>query len=125
MKYKKNQYVEGISIISFLIVAGFLWWGISGYFPYTEDSWWGLIPIGIGITILLEQIGANVNRRALRKIVRFEYEDNPGAILEEISLKTGISVKDIISIKLDLIKRGERLVNYSESTLSSEISDFF
>ena len=57
--------------------------------------------------------------------MRFEYEDNPEATLEEISLKTGISVKDIISIKMDLITSGERLVNYSESTLSSEVSDFF
>ncbi len=126
MKYIKNQYVEGFSIIALLIAAGFLWWGISGYFPYTEDSWWGLIPIGIGITILIEQIGTKVNRRALRKIVRFEYEDNPEATLGEISVKTGISINDIIAIKMHLIKSGERLGNYpSESSLSSEISDFF
>lgn len=126
MKYKKNQYAEGISIIALLIAAGFLWWGISGYFPYTIDSWWGLIPIGIGIAILLEQIGANLNRRALRKIVRFEYEDNPEATLEEITVRTGISIKDITSIKMDLVRSGERLGSYPyESSLSPEISDFF
>ncbi|HDZ17568.1 hypothetical protein LCGC14_0745910 [marine sediment metagenome] len=113
MKYKKNQYAEGISIIGLLIAAGFLWWGISGYFAYTPDSWWGLIPIGIGVAIILEQIGAKINRRALRRIVRFEYEDNPEATIREISNKTGLSIKDIQGIRMDLMKQGERLgTNY-------------
>ncbi len=38
MKYEKNQYSEGISLLGLLLASGFLWWGISGYFPYTIDS---------------------------------------------------------------------------------------
>ncbi|KKM83646.1 hypothetical protein LCGC14_1307260 [marine sediment metagenome] len=111
MKYKKNQYSEGFSVIGLLIAAGFLWWGISGYFPYTLDSWWGLIPIGIGVAIILEQIGSKINRRALRRIVRFEYEDNPETTLKEIRNKTGLSIKDVQVIRMDLMKQGERLGN--------------
>ena len=111
MKYKINQYSEGFSIIGLLIAAGFLWWGISGYFPYTLDSWWGLIPIGIGVAIILEQIGAKINRGALRRIVRFEYEDNPETSLQEIRNKTGLSIKDIQVIRMDLMRYGERLGN--------------
>ncbi|MHA2006716.1 MAG: hypothetical protein ACXABO_13020 [Promethearchaeota archaeon] len=121
MKYTRNQYSEGFSVIILLIAVGFLWWGISSYFPYTLDSWWGLIPLGIGISIFIEQISAVLNRGKLRKIVRFEYEDKPEATIKEISRKTGISGKDIITIKIDLLKLGERVGNYpSESYTSSE-----
>ena len=111
MKYSKNQYSEGFSVIVLLIAASFLWWGVSSYFPYTLDSWWGLIPLGIGITILLEQIAAGVNRGKLRRIVRFEFEDNPEVTPNEISIKTGLSIKDTIKIRMDLLKQGELLGN--------------
>ena len=117
MKYEKNQYSEGFSIIGLLIAAGFLWWGISGYFPYTIDSWWGLIPIGIGVAIIIDLIRAKVNRRALRKIVRFEYEDYPEATIREISNMTGLSTRDVQAIHLDLVKQGERLgTNYAQNS---------
>ena len=63
------------------------------------------------MAIILEQIGVKINHRALRKIVRFEYEDNPEATLEEISNKTGLSIRDIQGIRMDLMKQGERLGN--------------
>ncbi len=116
MKYTKNQYTDGFSICALIIAGGFLYWGISSFFPYTALSWWGLIPLFIGLAILLGQIAAIFNRKKLKRAVKYEFEGNPNASIKEISKSTGISRKDVQAIILDLKGAGELRGKFSSKT---------
>lgn len=121
MKYQKNQYTEKVSICTFIIAALFLFWGLNDLLirPLMEGAevvWWGWIWIGIGASILIGQIAALRNRTSLRNTVLYEYEDHPTATIEEISRNTGISVKDVQAIVLDLKASGLLRGKFSSST---------
>ncbi len=114
MKYKKNQYTDSVSICTSIIGSLFLYWGISSFI---DRSWaWGVIASLIGIAILSGQIAAFANRGRLRKIVKFEFESNPEASIENICATTGITQKDVQAIVLDLKVRGELKGKFSTST---------
>jgi len=121
MKYEKNQYSEGFSICGLIIAGGFLYWGfntlINGWDIGTWNLWWvGFILIAIGIGIISSQIYALTNRDKLRNIVKNEFQQNPSASIEEIAAATGISIKDVRSIVLDLKGRGELRGKFSSTT---------
>jgi hypothetical protein len=116
MRYEKDQYTKGFSICGLIIAGAFFWWGISAFISYSPGSWWGLIPIGIGIAILLGQIRALVNRKKLRNTVKNEFEANPNASIEDISKSTGISKKDVQAIILDMKMSGELRGVFSTET---------
>jgi hypothetical protein len=110
MKYEKDQYSKGFSICGLIIAGAFLWWGITGLINFNPSSGWfwsSFIPIGIGIAILLGQIRAIANKKKLRNTVKYEFEANPNATVEDISKNTGISQKDVQAIILDLKMSGE------------------
>ena len=79
-------------------------------------NWWGYILLAIGIAIVGGQINALVNRSKLRNVVSHEFTVNPNISVEEISANTGISVKDIRAIILDLKADGRLRGNFSTST---------
>jgi rubrerythrin len=56
------------------------------------------------------------NRSKLRNAVLYEYADHPTATIEEISKKTGISLKDVQGIVLDLKAKGLIRGKFSSST---------
>jgi hypothetical protein len=113
MKYKKNQYTEGFSICGLIIAGAFFFWGIT---TIIAGGWWGIILIGIGIAISLGLIRAIVNKKKLRNTVKYEFESNPNATVEEISKSTGISKKDVQAIILDLKMSGELRGKFSSKT---------
>ncbi len=113
MKYEKNSYVEGFSFCSLIIAGAFLYWGISGTWG---GGLWHLIPIGIGLSILISQIRAFINKPKLRNIVLSEFTQNPNISIEEISKNTGISNKDIKAIILDLKGSGQLRGTFSQTT---------
>jgi len=113
MKYEKNQYTEGFSICGLIIAGAFLFWGIT---TIIAGGWWGIIFIGIGIAISLGLIRAIVNRKKLRNTVKYEFESNPNATIEDISNSTGISKKDVQAIILDLKMSGELRGKFSTKT---------
>jgi len=113
MKYEKNQYTEGFSICGLIIAGAFLFWGIS---TIIAGGWWGIILIGIGIAISLGLIRALVNKKKLRNTVKYEFESNPNATVEDISNSTGISKKDVQAIILDLKMSGELHGKFSSKT---------
>ena len=108
MKYEKNQYSEGASICGFIIAGGFLWWGFNTLFISVPPFWWwvGFIWLAIGIGIISSQIYALANRSKLRNIVKHEFTAKPNVSIEEIVANTGITIKDVRAIILDLGKRG-------------------
>jgi len=116
MKYKRNQYSEGASFCGVIIGAGFIWWGISIIYPWYWWNWWGLIMLGIGLSIIGGEIAALANRSRLRRTVKYEFESNPGASVDSISQSTGITRKDVQAIVLDLKMRGELRGNFSSKT---------
>lgn len=123
MKYERNQYSEGFSVCALIIGAFFLWWGLNHFFtPRIFDlgwwlwNWWGLILLIIGLSIVGSQIANLLNRGKLRRIVKQEFLQNPNASVEEISSSTGISVKDIRAIILDLKASGELRGRFSSTT---------
>lgn len=120
MRYEKNQYSSGASICGLIIAGMFLYWGIStlfGYSPHPFNLWWlGFIWIMIGLAIISGQVAALSNRGRLRSIVRDYFLDNPNASIEEISAKTGITIKDVRAIVLDLKARGELRGKFSSKT---------
>ena len=123
VKYKRNQYSEGTSICAIIIGAIFLYWGLRYYItPNILDprwwvwNWWPLIFLIIGISILASQFAALINRSKLRKVVKQEFFNNPNASVEEIAANTGISIKDIRAIILDLKASGELKGRFSSST---------
>jgi len=120
MKYEKNQYTEGISICA-LIIAGILfYWGINDVLirPLSGQGfhWFGIVWLGIALAIIIGQIAIWVNRSKLRNAVLYEYADHPTATIEEISRKTGISLRDVQSIVLDLKSKGLIRGKFSSST---------
>ncbi|QEE15292.1 zinc ribbon domain-containing protein [Promethearchaeum syntrophicum] len=112
MKYEKNSYVEGISLCSLIIAGAFLYWGFNDI----GSSWWNLIQIAIGLSILVGQVRAFTNRPKLRNIVLNEFTRNPNISSEEISTNTGISRKDIKAIILDLKGSGHLRGTFSQTT---------
>ncbi|MBD3254010.1 MAG: zinc-ribbon domain-containing protein [Candidatus Lokiarchaeota archaeon] len=106
MKYKKNQYTEGFSVCGLIIGGAFL---TAGAFLLRESFPWfipGLVFLGVGITIIVSQIRAVVNRSKLRRVVKNEFETNAEVSVEDISKSTGISKKDVQAIILDLKAEG-------------------
>ena len=120
MHYERNQYSEGFSICGLIIAGAFLYWGFNtlttGFFSVFSLWWLGFIFIGIGIAIISSQIYALANRSSLRNVVRYEFEENPKGTIEEISAKTGITIKDVRAIILDLKARGELKGKFSSKT---------
>ena len=115
IKYKRNQYSEGFSICSLIFAGMFFYWS---YDLLTKSllNWLGYLWLGIGIAIVGGQITALVNRSKLRNVVSHEFLTNPNVSVEEISANTGISVKDIRAIILDLKADGRLRGNFSTST---------
>jgi membrane protein implicated in regulation of membrane protease activity len=123
MKYKKDQYISGFSICSLLIAGMFFYWGIDAFlhgFWYFGISWMGFLWFGIGLAILSGQVAAIVNRSKLRSVVLQEFESNSKVSIEEISGNTGISVRDIRAIVLDLKASGKLKGSFSPTTGSAE-----
>jgi len=123
MKYKRNQYTEGFSICALLIAGIFYYWGINAFmdgFWRFGIMWMGFLWIGIGTAILVSQIAALVNRSKLKNVVLYEFKQNPNISIEEISNNTGISVRDIKAIILDLKASGRLRGNFSADTGSAK-----
>jgi len=117
MKYEKNQYSDGFSICSLIIAGVFLWWGINGFISWGNGSeWWAFLATGIGIAILLGQIYALTNRSKLRNVVLSEFQGNPEITVEDVSRSTGISIKDIHAIVLDLKASGQLRAKFNSQT---------
>jgi len=121
MKYKRNQYSEGLSICSFIIAGVLIYWGLSDLFlkpiwNSAEVSWFGIVWLVIGVAIIGGQVAAFANRSKLRNAVLYEYEEHPEGTIEEISKGTGISIRDIRAIVLDLKASGLLRGKFSSTT---------
>ncbi|MFW9771227.1 MAG: zinc ribbon domain-containing protein [Candidatus Thorarchaeota archaeon] len=120
MRYEKNQYSAGISICALIIAGIFIYWGINDVLirPLQGQlfNWFGIVWLGIAAAIIIGQITIWVNKDKLRKAVLYEYEENPSATIEQISTKTGITIKDVQAIVLDLKSRGLLRGKFSSST---------
>ena len=93
----------------------FFYWSYS-LLTHSLYSWLGYMWLLIGIAIVGGQINALVNRSKLRNVVSHEFMVNPNISVEEISANTGISVKDIRAIILDLKADGRLRGKFSTST---------
>ena len=115
MHYERNEYHEGFSICGLIIAGAFLYWGFNNLINW---FWWwtGFILIAIGISIISSQIYKLTNRSKLRNIVKQEFEQNSNASIEEIASRTGITIKDVRAIVLDLKARGEFRGKFSTKT---------
>lgn len=123
MKYKKDQYTSSFSICALIFAGIFFYWGINAFFDETWNfipSIWGLFWVGIGAAILSSQIAIIVNRSKLKKIVLNEFNSTPNISMEEISTNTGISVRDIRAIILDLKAAGKLRGGFSAATGAAE-----
>ena len=120
MQYKRNQYSEGVSVCSFIIAGILIYWGTNDIFvPLWAGSlinWWGLVWYAIAAAIIIGQLAAWANRSKLRNAVLYEYEGHPEATIEEISQKTGITIKDVQAIVLDLKADGLFRGKFSSTT---------
>jgi DNA-directed RNA polymerase subunit RPC12/RpoP len=123
MKYKKDQYINGFSICALIFAGMFFYWGINGFidgFWRFRVDWINFLWIGIGSAILVSQIAAITNRSKLKNVVSHEFEHNPNISVEEISNNTGISVRDIRAIILDLKSSGRLKGQFSTQTGDAE-----
>ena len=120
MKYKRNQYSEGVSVCAFIIAGILIYWGINDIFlplwTVTLINWWGLVWLGIAAAIIIGQIAAWANKSKLRNAVLYEYEEHPEATIDEIRQNTGISIKDVQAIVLDLKADGLLRGKFSSTT---------
>ncbi len=120
MKYKRNQYSEGVSICSFIIAGILIYWGTNDIFVRLWDglpiNWWGLFWYAIAAAIVIGQIAALANKSKLRNTVLYEYEEHPEATIDEISHNTGITIRDVQAIVLDLKAKGLLRGKFSSST---------
>ena len=123
MKYEKNQYSSGGSICALLIAGMFFYWGIDAFlhgFWQFGLNWMGFLWIGIGAAIASSQIAALANKSKLRNVVAQEFQINPNVSIEEISANTGISVRDVRAIILDLKAAGKLRGSFSTTTGEAE-----
>jgi len=120
MKYKRNQYSEGVSVCAFIIAGILIYWGINDIFlplwTVTLINWWGLVWLGIAAAIIIGQIAAWANKSKLRNAVLYEYEEHPEATIDEIRQNTGISIRDVQAIVLDLKADGLLRGKFSSTT---------
>ncbi|MHA1986333.1 MAG: hypothetical protein ACW98D_06835 [Promethearchaeota archaeon] len=121
MKYKRNQYTEGISVCSFIIAGILIYWGLNDLFlnpiwNSADISWFGIVWLVIGISIIGGQAASFFNRSKLRNAVLYEYEEHPKATIDEISKNTSISIRDVRGIILDLKARGLLRGKFSSTT---------
>jgi len=120
MKYKRNQYSEGVSICSFIIAGILIYWGINDIFvpiwASTKINWFGLVWFAIAAVIIGGQVAAMANKSKLRNAVLYEYEEHPEATIQEISQNTGITIKDVQAIVLDLKAKGLLRGKFSSTT---------
>ncbi|MFX0042898.1 MAG: hypothetical protein ACFE8L_08300 [Candidatus Hodarchaeota archaeon] len=116
MKYIRNQFIIAGSFmwwgITFIITGTLLWWGIT----VLQWSWSGIFVIGIGVVILASQIVAIANRSKLRRVVLQEFQTTPDTSIEDVSMRTGISIKDVRAIVLDLKASGQFIGKFSTKT---------
>jgi hypothetical protein len=98
----------------FIFITGgaALFWGIITL----QWSWAGIFTIIFGATIISSLIVAVANRRKLKRVVLHEFQTIPDASIEEISMKTGISRRDVQAIVLDLKSSGQLIVRFSTKT---------
>jgi len=119
MHYKKDQYTS-FSICALLIAGMFFYWGIDaflqGLWSFGFHWWLGFFWIAIGSAILGSQIAALANRSKLRKVVLQEFKANSEASIEDLANITGISIKDIQAIVLDLRASGQLVGKFSRKT---------
>ena len=124
MKYKRNQYSEGVSVCSFIIAGILIYWGTNEIFvplwTSANINWWGLVWYGIAAAILIGQLAAIANRSKLRNTVLYEYEEHPEATIQEISQNTGITIKDVQAIVLDL--KGDGLLRGKFSSTTGQMT---
>jgi hypothetical protein len=121
MKYKRNQYSEGLSICSFIIAGILIYWGLNDLFLRLiwyggTVNWFGIVWLVIGVAIVGGQVAALANRGKLRNAVLYEYEEHPEATIDEISRSTGISIRDVRAIVLDLKASGLLRGKFSSTT---------
>ena len=121
MKYKRNQYSEGLSVCSFIIAGILIYWGLNDLFIrfiwYSgEIIWFGIVWLVIGVAIVVGQVAALANRSKLRNTVLYEYEAHHEATIDEISNSTGISIRDVRAIVLDLKANGLLRGKFSSTT---------
>ncbi|MFX0026813.1 MAG: zinc-ribbon domain-containing protein [Candidatus Hermodarchaeota archaeon] len=123
MKYSQNQYNQSFSICALIVAGMFFYWGISAFLNIAWHfgfNWMGFVWFGLGVAILGSQLAALVNRSKLRNIVLQEFYHNPNISADEISANTGISIRDVRSIILDLKADGKLKGQFSSSTKSME-----
>ncbi|MFX1488374.1 MAG: zinc ribbon domain-containing protein [Promethearchaeota archaeon] len=117
MKYRKNQYTEGVTLCGAIITGALIYWGITSFIPYDPvNSWWGLFPLIIGLLFLTGGIVALTNRGKLKRVVLYEFASNPDITIEEVAQNTGITNKDLKAIVLDLKASGELRGKFSSAT---------
>ena len=108
-------------ISTLYFVSGILiYWGTNDIFvPLWAGSlinWWGLVWYAIAAAIIIGQLAAWANRSKLRNAVLYEYEGHPEATIEKISQNTGITIKDVQAIVLDLKADGLFRGKFSSTT---------
>jgi hypothetical protein len=121
MKYKRNQYSEGLSVCSFIIAGILIYWGLNDLvlrpiWYGSVVSWFGIVWLILGVAIVGGQLAAFANKSKLRNAVLYEYEGHPEATIQEISRSTGISIRDVRAIVLDLKARGLLKGKFSSTT---------
>jgi hypothetical protein len=119
MKYKRDQYNNGFSICALIFAGIFFYFGINDFWNFNV-SWISFLWIGIGAAILSSQIAVVANRSKLKNIVLHEFQSHPNISVEEISGNTGISVRDVRAIILDLKAAGRLRGSFSSSTGGAE-----
>ena len=116
MKYIRNQFVRAGSLMwwGFIVITtvAALWWGIT----VLQWSWAGIFTIAFGVTILSSLIVAIANRSKLRRLILQEFQTSPVASIEDVSMRTGISRKDVQAIILDLKASGQFFGKFSTKT---------
>ena len=120
VSYEKDQYSSGFHVCYLIIAAILLWIGFQWLLnPTNPPNFWWFISFFLilgGIGIVSGQIYALANRRHLRNAVKEEFKRYPDITVEQVSISTGITKKDVNAIVLDLKARRELRGSFSSET---------
>ena len=120
VSYEKDQYTGGFHVCALIIAVILLWIGFQWLLNPSDplNFWWFLsffLILG-GIGIISSQIYALANRKHLRKVVKEEFVKFPDITVEKVAQNTGITIKDVKAIVLDLKAAGELRGSFSSQT---------
>ncbi|MFW9825487.1 MAG: hypothetical protein ACFFE4_21270 [Candidatus Thorarchaeota archaeon] len=108
INYSRKSNVSGFNIIGFILSLLFFLWSMFAFADMLwnfETNWVGYVWLGLSLGTFFSQIGFITARKASKRVFH-EIMLNPNDSLQEIAYNTGVHLKTVKKVVVDLKLRG-------------------